>query len=324
MRRKVLPALAFLAALLCLPCAARANSIASVVADRAGHVYFSDYVRNRVWKVEPDGRLTEWVRRKHTHHLVADENGTLYGEDVPPRGGTPELWEMTPEGVLTDVFRARRMGHAASYRGTVFTIDKSGTLLYLRDCQIVRLTAAGELEPWAGRRCGGDVWASDTLRYGHLHGSLAWGPNGVLYFSDARTVRRVAPDGSVTTLSGRPVTLFADPQPDERRFDRAMGIAVDGSGNIYVADRRDRSIRRLTPNGKETTVARLPFFWSPTGLGRAGDDLYVVANLRFSTPGFLSGVIGSPAVFKITPDGRLTALATAKGKRQASEPETGH
>ena len=315
MRRKVLPALAFLAALACLPCPARANSIASVVVDRAGHVYFSDYVRNRVWKIETDGRLTDWVRGKHTHHLVIDENGTLYGENIIPRGTAQEIWEMTAEGTLTNVFRARRMGHASSYRGTVFTIDKSGTLLYLRDCQIVRLTAEGELQPWAGRRCGGDVWGSDTLRYGHLHGSMVWGPKGILYFSDARSVRRVAPDGSVTTLTGKPIALFADPQPEERRFNSAMGIAVDESGNVYVADRRDRSVVRLTSDGKEKVVARLPFFWSPTGLGRAGNDLYVVANLRFPTPGFLSGVIGNPAIFKITPDGHVTAVATARGKR---------
>jgi sugar lactone lactonase YvrE len=315
MRRRLVSALAVVAAFLGIPVSARANSIASVVVDGAGNVYFSDYTRDRVWKIAPDGKMSGWVRGKHTYHLVLDANGTLYGESVRPRGGTPELWEMTPEGTLTDVFRARRKGQAASYEGTVFAIDKSGTLLYLRDCQIVKLNVEGTLEPWAGRRCGGDVWGSDMLRYGHLHGSLVWGSNGTLYFSDARSVRRIAPDGAVTTLSGRPVTLFADPQPDERRFDRAMGIAVDQAGNVFVADKRDRTVRRLAPDGKETTVAQLPFFWSPTGLGLAGHDLYVVANLRLPTPGFLAGAIGNPAVFKITPDGKITTVATARGRR---------
>ena len=316
MRRARLLALAFPAALLGTPLPARANGIASVVIDRAGTLYFSDYIRNRVWKVEPGGTMASWVRGKHTHHLVLDEHGTLYGENVPSGGATPELWEMTPEGVLTNVFRAQRKGHAASYRGTVFTIDRRGTLFFLRDCQIVSLAADGRLEPRSGRRCSGEVWKRDTLRYGHLHGSLAWGPGGTLYFSDARSVRRVAPDGSVTTLSGKPVTLFADPQPGERRFDRATGIAVDERGNVFVAENRDRSVRRLGPDGQESTIARLPFFWSPTGLGRSSSgDLFVVANLRFPTPGFLAGLVGSPSVVQITPKGRVRAVAPARGKR---------
>jgi sugar lactone lactonase YvrE len=292
----------------------RANGIATVVMDHAGNVYFSDYIRNRVWKVAPGGALSVWVRGKHTHHLVLDENGALYGEEISSRGVAQGIWEASPDGHVSDLFRAERKGHSATYRGTVFTVDRSGSLLFLRDCQIAKLTADGRLESWAGRRCTGDVWTSDTLRYGHLHGSLAWGPDGTLYFSDARSVRRVAADGTVTTLGGKPVTLFADPQPGEARLDRAMGLAVDSKGNVFVADSRDRAVKRVEKDGTTTIVGRLPFLWSPTGLGLSGETLYVVANLRIPTPGFLAGMVGNPSVFAFTPAGVITNVASARGR----------
>lgn len=313
--RRILVARLLAAAQLFLFCTSlRANSIASIVVDQSGSIYFSDYIRNRIWKLETGGKPTIWIRGKHTHHLVLDQTDTLYGEDVPPGGSTRALWQMTPEGTLTEVLHARRKGRALDYEGTVFTIDGLGNLDYLRDCQIVRLAADGRVTPWAGRRCTGAVWKSDTLRYGHLHGSLAWGPDSVLYFSDARTVRRVSPDGQITTLDGHPVTLFANPQPGEHRFGRVMGLAVDSEGSLFVAERRTRSVERIGRDGHMHRVVRLSAFWSPTGLGMAGRDLYLVTELRVPIPGFLAGLIGNPTIRRLSQDGQITTIATIRGR----------
>ncbi|MGH9317580.1 MAG: hypothetical protein ACRD1P_10785 [Thermoanaerobaculia bacterium] len=296
------------------PAPARANGMASVGVDSQGRVFFSDYLHNRVWRIGSDQELTAWVKRKHTHHLVLDENGTLYGENVPSGGGTPSLWQMTAEGVLTEIFRATRKGHAVNYQGTVFTIDRSGNLGFLRDCQLVRVSPDGRLTPWAGRRCSGDVWGSDTLRYGHLHGCLAWGPGGDLFFSDARTVRRVSPDGTVSTLAGKTTTLFADPQPGEERLARVVGLAVGRDGSLFVAEHDTGQVRRIFPVADASTVGKLSTLWSPIGLGISGSDLYVVAQLRAPTPGFFSGAVDNPSVFKISPDGTVARVTTVHGR----------
>lgn len=294
---------------------ARANSIASVVVAPDGSIYFSDYVRNRVWKVFPDGKLTVAVAGKHVHHLVVDQNGTLYGEHTQAGSGSePSLWERTADGTVTETFRAVRHGQALTYPGSVFTIDPRGGLEFLRECQIVRLNAAGTPEAWAGRRCPGEVFKDAELRYAHLHGSFAWAANGVLLFSDARTVRRVLPDGSVTTLRGRPIGLFAPPHPEEIQFDHVMGLVVDPAGNIVVAERGSRSIRSIDGAGRVRTVFTLSFLASPTGLGISGSDLYVLTQLRAPTPGFLAGFVGNPTLRKITPDGRSTVVASPSGR----------
>jgi len=295
-----------------IPAAAplRANGIASVVVARDGSVYFSDHLRNRVWKVQRDGRLVAWVSGKHSHHLIIDENGTLYGEHVPQGRGEPSLWEKTTDGPATEIFRSSHMGQALSYPGSVFTMNPSGDLEFVRECQLVRISRTGSPVPWAGRRCPGEVFRDATLRYGHLHGSLAWAPAGVLLFSDARTVRRVLPDGQVTTLAGKPVTLFAPPQPGELAFDRIMGLVVDPAGNPVIAERGSRSIRRIEPSGRTTTIAKLSLFSTPIGLGSSGADLYVMTALRMATPGFLAGLVGNPTLRKISPDGRSRVIAS--------------
>ncbi len=294
--------------------AVRANSIASVVVAPDGSIYFSDYVRNCIWKVGRDGALTEAVKGKHTHHLVIDGAGTLYGEHRSPGSREPVLWERATDGTVSEIFHATRHGQALTYPGSVFTIDPRGGLEFVRECQIVRLSPAGAPEAWAGRRCAGDVFKDATLRYGHLHGSFAWARDGALLFSDARTIRRILSDGRITTLRGREVTLFAPPGPDEISFDEVMGLVCDPSGDLIVAERGTRSLRRIDAAGRIRTVAKLPFLSSPVGLGISGSDLYVLTELRTPTPGFLAGLVGNPTLRRITPDGRSRVVASPTGR----------
>lgn len=291
---------------------ARANSIASIVVERNGDVYFSDYVRDKIWKVDGTGVLSVALSNRHGSHLVLDGSGAIYGENRPNRGGDATIWRLEPGGAAEEVFRPVRRGRAASYRGTVFTIDARGALLYLKDCQIVRLGEDGELRALTQRECHENAWSDPLIVYGHLHGSLAWGPDGALYFSDGRTIRRVRSDGEVTTLDGRPTSLFAGRLSGEGRYESLMGLAVDERGNVYAADKESRTILRFRPNGKTELVAQLGMFWSPIALALSRTGVYVLVNLRFPTPGFLSGVFGNPTLQKITPDGRITTVSTVK------------
>ena len=289
---------------------ARANSIASIVVERNGDVYFSDYVRDKIWKVDGGGALTVALARSHSSHLVLDSGGAIYGENRPSRGGDVTIWRLEPGGPAQEVFRPARYGRTASYRGTVFTIDRQGNLLYLRDCQVVRLGEDGGLTALTPDGCRETAWSDPLIVYGHLHGSLAWGPDGTLYFSDGRTIRRICRDGSVTTLDGRPSSLFGARRKGEPRYESLVGLAVDERGNVYAADRDSRSILRFHPDGTTDVVARLGMFWSPTALALSGSSIYVLVNLRFPTPGFLAGVFGNPTLQKVSADGQITTVST--------------
>jgi hypothetical protein len=291
-----------------------ANSIASVVVGDAGDVYFSDYVRDKIWKVDTRGELTVALAHRHTFHLVRDADGTIYGESGAFRGRAPAtIWSLDVAGRSDEVFRSVQRGRSESYRGTVFTIDRRGNLLFVRDCQLVRLSAEG-LVPMTSGRCTENAWSNKVIVYGHLHGSLAWGPDDTLYFSDGRSIRRIAPGGRVTTMTGKETTLFAPPQTGEERFDALMGLAVDARGTVYAADRRRRVVLRFAPDGRAAILAQLGLFWSPTALAVSGGDVYVLVNLRFPTPAFLSGTFGNPTLQKISEDGRIRTIATVRGR----------
>ena len=93
--------------------------------------------------------------------------------------------------------------------------------------------------------------------------AMAIGPDDVLYLTDgkksgfdgATCIRRVTPDGEVSTLAGTIESGFADGKGDQARFRIAVGLAVDSKGNVYVADSGNRRIRKVTPEGIVTTIA---------------------------------------------------------------------
>ena len=110
--------------------------------------------------------------------------------------------------------------------------------------------------------------------------AMAADRTGNVYVTDylGHTVRRITPAGAVTTLAGTPRTPgSADGTGSAARFTYPQGLAVDDTGNVFVADTGSNTIRKVTPAGVVTTVAGVP--------GQTGVQLGAL-------PGSLSGPSG--------------------------------
>ena len=82
--------------------------------------------------------------------------------------------------------------------------------------------------------------------------------SGNLYIADTgnNTIRKLAPDGSMTTFAGESgIPGLAEGQGAAARFNSPLGIAVDLDGNVYVADQGNLKIRKITADGSVTTIA---------------------------------------------------------------------
>ena len=81
--------------------------------------------------------------------------------------------------------------------------------------------------------------------------------SGNVYVSDVgfRIIRKITPEGVVTSLAGDVIAGSADGTGTNAQFYNPFGVAVDSAGNVYVADSSNHRIRRITPAGVVTTFA---------------------------------------------------------------------
>lgn len=98
--------------------------------------------------------------------------------------------------------------------------------------------------------------ASASAQFNNPFG-IAVDASGNLYVADNgnQCIRKISSEGIVSTLAGNGVAGFADGAGAEAQFANPTGVAVDATGNVYVADRDNNCIRKISPSGTVSTFA---------------------------------------------------------------------
>ena len=260
--------------------AARFNQPGGVAVDSSGNVYVADFYNHTIRKVTPSGVVTTLAgtagvegsadgtgseaRFYYPNGVAVDSSGNVYVADYINQ----TIRKVTPEGVVTTL--AGSAGFSGSADGTGsearFTfplgvaVDSSGNV-YVADFYnhtIRKVTPSGVVTTLAGT-AGVEGSADGTgseARFYYPNG-VAVDSSGNVYVADYinQTIRKVTPEGVVTTLAGSAgFSGSADGTGSEARFNHPLGVAVDSSGNVYVGDTDNSTIRKVTPGAETIAV----------------------------------------------------------------------
>ncbi len=256
--------------------------------------------------------------------IAADSFGTLYVADT----GNDTLRKIAPGAIVTTLAgTAGTVGHAdgtgavASFNGpSGVAVDTSGNV-YVADTvnsTIRKVTPLGVVSTLAGTALvTGSADGTGALASFYLPSALTTDSAGNVYVADTynSTIRQITPAGVVTTLAGSAGLVGStDATGSLARFNLPGGIARDSLGNLYVADTRNNTIRKIAPGAVVRTLAgtagtvghadgtgAAASFNAPTGIvADAAGNLYVADR-------------GNSTVRKITPAGVVTTVAGQAG-----------
>jgi sugar lactone lactonase YvrE len=259
-RRATRVAAALLAATLAAaPRRAGAHPGWGVVRDAAGNVYYTDLAH--VWRVDARGRRSIVVRDVHTHELMLDSAGALYGEHAEFLGGDRfrhRVWRRTRDGRVEDVV-PRRAGYRDGYG---FVRGGDGALYWASclgggSCVVKRRDPAGRVDT-----------AARGARFAAPLNFLAAAPDGTLLVADGADLHRI-------TRDGRLVRVARALAREGGRF-ALMGVHAARDGRVYVAAHFDRAVIELAPDGTRRVAARSEAPWRPSGVLAAPDGLWVL------------------------------------------------
>ena len=278
-----------------------------LVVDSRGNVFYTDLAQ--VWKVEPSGRKSVAVPHVHTHALYLDADDNLFGEHLwyvaEGEQWWRRVWKLSPAGKLEDVIPARRLdkdwweGRAVDF---TFVRDPAGYIYWSADLGknqqvLMKRAPGGAVTQVAGGAKGDADGKGAAARFTRID-RMTVSDDGSLYLLDEDRLRRVAADGTVTTLArGLGEKGGATFAVEARHY--LMGLWADPTGNVYVANYSARQVKKVGPDGRVTVFLRARFPYSPTGGTARHGSVYVLE---------YTDVLDRARVRKVSPQGEITTL----------------
>jgi uncharacterized protein (TIGR03437 family) len=302
-----------------------------VAVDDVGNLFIVDARNNRIRKVSASGiittvagggtllgapadggpatsaLLTAWAAAVDTAgNLFIADNGSV---TTSPRGpGSNRIRKVSPGGMITTV--------AENLFAWSLAVDGAGALFIADSAGLIRrISPNGSMTTVVGGGAGlGDGGPATSAKLANPAG-VAVDAEGNLFIADRFNyrLRKVSPSGIITTAAGDGTgrfysSAYVDPATDDRpatgaRLSYPRGVAVDGAGNLFIADTNNNRVRKVSTDGTITTVV---------GNGTAG----------FSGDGGLatSAQLNSPIAVTVDEDGNLFILDIANGRVRKVSP----
>ncbi|HZE85273.1 MAG TPA: hypothetical protein VE035_13255, partial [Puia sp.] len=314
---------------------AQFNYPIGVAVDRAKNVYVADSKNNRIRKITPAGVVSTLAgtgiagstngagavaQFNGPSGVALDGNRNIYVADTYNN----LFRKITPAGVVSTFAGDGKFGYVDGPAATAefsypdyIAVDGPGNI-YLTDRitnRIRKITRNGVVSTIAGTPDAGIVDGPAASAKFHGPTGITVDAAGNLYISDPlnNRIRKLSPDGIVTTLTGSGDGFtpggFADGPPDVAVFYQPQGLSVDAFGNLYLADFSNHRVRKISPAGNVITLAGTGEAGFADGRGYAtqlNDPTGMVIDLSGSV---IVADFSNSRIRKITPAGIATTLA---------------
>jgi sugar lactone lactonase YvrE len=201
---------------------AQFNNPQGITVDKQGNIYVSDSFNNYIREITPAGVVTTFAG-----------NGTAGYADGP--AASAEFY--APRGLAIDA------------QGNLYVCDYGNSV-------IRKITPAGVVSTFAGNGAAGIMDGAATVAEFRGPSGIAFDGQGNLYVADRgnNMIRKVTSAGVVSSVAGLPTAGYVDATGSIALFNSPNGVAVDATGNIYVADQGNSAIRKIAAGAVVTTL----------------------------------------------------------------------
>ncbi|GAB3993610.1 hypothetical protein GCM10028807_29310 [Spirosoma daeguense] len=311
-----------------------------IATDATGRVYIADSQNHRIRRINTDGIITTVAgngtagfsgdggqalnaQLNYPSEVTVDNNGNLYIVD----SANNRVRKVDTNGVITTIAGTSTVGFSGDggqasvaqlngpsavtvYNNAIYIVDS-------RNCRIRKIDINGIITTIAGNgniQSSGDGGLAQNATL-YFPTDIATSTTGVLYISqrDAR-IRKIDTNSIITTLVGNGTSGFSG---DGNLAINALigsgsGVDVDASGNIYISDKENYRVRRITNDGIINTIAG-----DFTGDGGPATNAFIRRNYLFSSPSnltvdklgniYISDRFGN-RIRKVSPAGIITTV----------------
>jgi sugar lactone lactonase YvrE len=271
------------------------NYPAGAAVDASGNLFIADFYNDRIRKVDANGIITTVAGNgtqgysgdggpatsaslNYPEGVSVDEIGNLFIADA----GNNRVRKVDAKGVITTVAGNGTYGYSGDGRAATnarlsqicgVAVDPSGNLFIadLDNHDIRKVDVTGIITTMAGGGTNfpGDGGAATNASLNYPNG-VAVDASGNLFIADVTSIRKVDVNGVITTVAGNGKYGYSGDggAATNASLSPPIGVAVDASGNLFIADSGNFRIRKVDVNGIITTVAgNGPYGFRYTGEG---------------------------------------------------------
>ena len=246
-------------------------------------VYVADIGNHRIRVIDPQGNVTTLAGNgtagfaegsagatgaaefNHPFNVAIDGYGDVFVTDGDNNrirevdGFTNQVRTLSGNG--TAGFADEAAGVAELTYPSGIIVDDAGNIYVAENGNAIReIDPSGNTTTIAGNggygKADGTGGAFGTAQFSSP-GGVARDADGNFYVADTgnNLIRKIDPEGNVTTLAGDGNAGYVDGDSASAEFSNPNGIAVDTLGNVFIADSSNNRIREITPNGTVSTFA---------------------------------------------------------------------